>query len=277
MHRIERVVTHPGQAHRDEVFAVGLLFSFLRKTLPIERRNPTAEELLDPTVAVVDIGGQHDPAINNFDHHQFPRGVVSCALWLVAQAVGLHELLSEYTQWYQFTGHLDSLGPTGAAKYLKSEKFPFEAMSPMEEDWLENFEKVPNAMASLPMHFMARQVEKAQKLKADFEEHLEKCTLVSLLGHQVLVGDFIPNPAAMSRVRRHHHKLGGPTIVASITRDDRGDGWCLYRYDDAKSVDFGKLAGNPKVTFTHAGGFIAKTLNMPLTEALELASGAWVK
>jgi hypothetical protein len=34
----------------------------------------TEQELEDPEVAVVDIGHQHDPKLNNFDHHQLsPR------------------------------------------------------------------------------------------------------------------------------------------------------------------------------------------------------------
>ncbi|RYD47768.1 MAG: hypothetical protein EOP83_27525, partial [Verrucomicrobiaceae bacterium] len=67
---IERIVTHPGGAHKDELLACSLLAAV--HGVEILRREPTEADLADPATAVVDVGGQHDPALNNFDHHQFP-------------------------------------------------------------------------------------------------------------------------------------------------------------------------------------------------------------
>ncbi len=63
---VRTILTHPGGAHKDDVLAVCILAA--RHGCPIVRREPTPQELDDPEVAIVDIGGVHDPARLNFDH-----------------------------------------------------------------------------------------------------------------------------------------------------------------------------------------------------------------
>ncbi len=74
LHLIQRIVTHSGRFHADEVFAIAFLLVFLQKKpgeLHIERtRRDLSQELSDQTVAVIDVGGVHNPTLNNFDHHQ---------------------------------------------------------------------------------------------------------------------------------------------------------------------------------------------------------------
>ena len=64
------ILTHPGGAHKDELLAVCVLAA--KHRAPIVRREPTEADLADPAVAVVDVGGDHDPSKMNFDHHHFP-------------------------------------------------------------------------------------------------------------------------------------------------------------------------------------------------------------
>ncbi|MBD36927.1 MAG: hypothetical protein CMI28_02470 [Opitutae bacterium] len=64
---IKTIITHPGGAHKDDFLACSVLLS--NHPASIFRRDPTEQELEDPEVAVVDIGHQHDPELNNFDHH----------------------------------------------------------------------------------------------------------------------------------------------------------------------------------------------------------------
>jgi uncharacterized UPF0160 family protein len=64
---IHTILAHPGGAHKDDLLAA-------RSGAPIVRRVPTPEELDDPGVAVVDIGGVHDPARSNSDHHHGTLG-----------------------------------------------------------------------------------------------------------------------------------------------------------------------------------------------------------
>jgi uncharacterized UPF0160 family protein len=69
MSKIEKINTHPGIFHADDIMAVAFL-SLKNPGVPVERRVPTAEELADPTVACVDVGGQYDWKLQNYDHHQ---------------------------------------------------------------------------------------------------------------------------------------------------------------------------------------------------------------
>ena len=84
------IVTHPGSAHKDDFLACCILAHL--HSVPIERRDPTEDDLADGEVAVVDVGGSHEPANNNFDHHQFPKDHPPlCALSLVLQHIGLYD------------------------------------------------------------------------------------------------------------------------------------------------------------------------------------------
>ena len=66
---VNRIVTHPGGAHSDDVMSVALLLGAFTSCDTVERRNPTQEDLDDPYCAVVDCGRVLDPDMNNFDHH----------------------------------------------------------------------------------------------------------------------------------------------------------------------------------------------------------------
>ena len=86
---IKRIVTHPGSAHKDDFLATCVLIS--KYGAPVYRRDPAPEEIDDPSVALVDIGGSDDASRSNFDHHQYPRQhAPSCALSLVLEALGLY-------------------------------------------------------------------------------------------------------------------------------------------------------------------------------------------
>ena len=87
---IQLIVTHPGGAHKDDFLACSLLAHV--HGAPIHRREPTERDLIDVKTCVVDVGGVHDPKLNNFDHHQFPRDAPPlCALSLVLQNLGVYE------------------------------------------------------------------------------------------------------------------------------------------------------------------------------------------
>src|SRR5688572_6524143 len=73
-----KIITHGGvNAHPDEYLAVAFAANKYGIT-DVERRNPTPEELKDPRVMVIDVGGNPDVSdaeaakLNNFDHHQWP-------------------------------------------------------------------------------------------------------------------------------------------------------------------------------------------------------------
>ena len=68
-----KVITHNGAFHADEVFAIAILQKLKGAPLEIVRtRTPQILEaaVKDASVLVVDVGLIHEPAQNNFDHHQ---------------------------------------------------------------------------------------------------------------------------------------------------------------------------------------------------------------
>ena len=69
---IEKIITHPGILHADDATATEIVrMAFSSYNIPIERKNPTQEELDSPNVIVLDVGGQYCPSKYNFDHHQW--------------------------------------------------------------------------------------------------------------------------------------------------------------------------------------------------------------
>jgi len=62
-----KVATHPGNFHADDVFAVAVL-ELVHGSLEVVRtRDADAQAAADVRV---DVGGRHDPASGDFDHHQ---------------------------------------------------------------------------------------------------------------------------------------------------------------------------------------------------------------
>ena len=91
---------------------------------------------------------------------------------------------------------------------------------------------------------------------------LHEHALVTPLGEctdAILVLRDLDNPSLAMSAFRQDLQREGYNIAASVTPDDRGSGYTLYRYADDPRIDFAKLAGRPEITFAHAGGFIAKT------------------
>jgi hypothetical protein len=114
---VHTIVTHPGGAHKDDLLAVCVLAAL--HDCPIVRREPTLEELADPDVAIVEVGGQHDAALSNFDHHHFPREhPPTCALSLVLDHLGLYQDALSFCDWLETAEWFDSRGPKKTAEHL---------------------------------------------------------------------------------------------------------------------------------------------------------------
>ena len=152
------IVTHPGGAHKDDLLAACVLASL--HNCPIVRRDPTPAELADPGVAVVDVGGSHDPARSNFDHHHFPREhPPTCALSLVLAHLGLYEDALQFCDWLATAEWFDSRGPNKTAEWLGVPRRAVSQLnSPIDMTLLRRFGQAARLEPSDPLYVYMKMV-----------------------------------------------------------------------------------------------------------------------
>jgi hypothetical protein len=136
---IQFLLTHPGSAHKDEFLACCILLAL--HPVRIERREPVSEDLVNPAVCVLDVGHQHDPALNNFDHHQLSKEQPpTCSLSLVLQHLGLYDDAREFCEWLEPAEWFDCRGPNSTAKWLGVERGLLNKLnSPIDVTLLRRF------------------------------------------------------------------------------------------------------------------------------------------
>ncbi|MBW2459478.1 MAG: MYG1 family protein, partial [Deltaproteobacteria bacterium] len=155
---VQTILTHPGSAHKDDLLAVSVLIA--RHGAPVVRREPTAAELDDPSVAVIDIGGVHDPERMTFDHHHFPREhAPTCALSLVLSHLGLYEDGKRFCEWLEPAEWFDSRGPQKTAAWLGvPRKAIAQLNSPIDITLLRRFGQATELAAGDPLYEIMRWV-----------------------------------------------------------------------------------------------------------------------
>ena len=263
---MKKVIVHGGKAHRDEFMSVGLAChaGLINETTPIERRDPTDEEILDPDVLVLDVGGILDPGKGNYDHHQLPRGTEECALSLLAKAHKVpgendgtyHDLLKD-RPWYQATVVLDAMGPFELARREGLKKLPEGSWSPVEKVCLEWFEQDPAGALPLAIRVMKSRIDQAIRARDAILELSRVASVMQVGDLQVLRVDGA-DPEFFEGLIKHLN--ADPAVT--VSNDDRGPGLALFRRNDHPGVDFSRLEGLECVEFAHRGGFIAKTRSL---------------
>ena len=265
------LVTHPGSAHKDDFLACCTLLS--RYTVPIERREPTPADLASPCVCVIDVGHRHEPALNNYDHHQFPADHPPiCALSLVLQQLGLYEDAREFCDWLEVAEWFDCRGPVDTAARLGVERTVLSKLiSPIDLTLLRRFAGATRHEPGQPVWEIMRMVGD------DILGHLQSSRAkLDLLAQQAQRWDmelggapatvvFLPrvtsyaDDAASSLERYIDRQPWAAQVVGSVYPDRRSTGYGLGRYRDNPRLDFTRIASEPDVHFAHARGFVAKT------------------
>lgn len=264
---VKYIITHPGPAHRDEFVACSLLLSEF-PSVSIFRREPTAEDLADPRILVVDVGGQFDPVHGNLDHHQLERDhAPACSITQVLRYWAMDlEKTREIWGWLQPSEVLDSKGPFALASQLsmKAEDL-FRLQSPIEIAVLEMFSKCSAAAPGDVLHKLMIQVGRHHlyyyaEITNRLKELAEKALLTEVGGMKVLDTTFIPGNQSPSLGVELFLKGSSTTsdVDVVVSRDDRGTGLTLFRRANSPKVDFSQLEGRDQVVFAHKGGFIAK-------------------
>ena len=282
---VNRIVTHPGGAHKDEVLAICILAA--QHGAPIERRDPTPEDLRDPHVAVVDVGGSHDPALNNFDHHHFPREhPPTCSLSLLLEAMGLYEHAKMFCDWLEPAEWFDSRGPTKTARHLGVPRRAISQLhSPIDHTLLGRFAAASTVQPGQPlyafMQFVGEDLLEYLRVVQERIDHVtarhERWTVGE--AHAVFLprgddGTDSPSNAVGAFIRAQGLES---QIVAIVYPDRRGEGYGIARYEDHPRLDFSRVEGEPDVHFAHKSGFMCKTTATDPERLKQLIAGAWTE
>ena len=258
----ELIITHPGSSHFDEFFALCLILATDVETdFTIERREPTADEVADPTIWVVDIGGDYTPEKRNFDHHQ--NIDLSASFVLIAKELGHADSLSSLV-WWNFKDRIDRFGPAKVGAELGTSELR-TTYSPMEGWMLDMFATNPNDLIPIMRQFGKKAIESARRL-AEQRTTWKRAQYVNIGRYGVLIGDTDDSEGAQD----FNLQLDNPAAVC-ISRDSRGDGWKLLRFDNAQEINFSRLQGMAEIKFAHKTGFVAKThTRLSIERLLEL-------
>ena len=279
---IKTIITHHGGAHKDDFLACSVLLS--NHPVSIFRRDPTEQELENPEVAVVDIGHQHDPILNNFDHHQLPRDhEPTCALSLVLQKLEIYEDTKEFCSWLETTEWFDCRGPHDTAEWLGVDR---EAMaklnSPLDVTMFQAFAKQKEHHPGEPVWEVMKMmgtdlVQYVTGLRGRINQVAKIEEFWDLgQGEDMIKVAFVPRTEpeveeASGGLAWRIKELGlEEEVVAMVYPDSRGKGYGMRRYDDNLALDFSQLSEEPDVHFTHNRGFIAKTSTTEVSRLKEL-------
>lgn len=288
MPEIRTIVTHPGGAHKDDLLACCVLAA--KHGCPIVRRDPTEAERLDAAVALVDIGGSHDPALHNFDHHHFPREhPPTCSLSLVLEALGLYQDARTFCDWLEPAEWFDSRGPKVTAEWLGVPRRAVSQLnSPIDMTLLRRFAAQPEHVPGEPLYDYMRFVgqdllDYLRDVRASIDQVADRCERWSVavgddaIGTVFLPrGDVLPDEPSGSvarfvRATGIEHEIG-----ATVYPDRRGPGYGISRYEDDPRLDFSRVEGEPDVHFAHKSGFVCKTTATAperLQQLIRLAAG----
>lgn len=265
------ILTHPGSAHKDEFIACCILLA--THPAPVLRREPTEADLADPATLVLDVGHRHEPALNNFDHHQLPRDhAPTCSISLILQALELYDDAREFCDWLEPAEWFDCRGPNETARWLGIDREVVNKLnSPIDGTLLRRFSQSKSLQPGEPLWEIMRLVGddllgylRELRSRLDFiARHAQRWTLGGdTTGHEIL---FLPRTdplpedpsAGVDRYIATQGLIG--RVIGTITPDRRSTGYGLSRFRDHPRLDFTRVTAEPDVHFTHAGGFVAKT------------------
>ena len=311
-----KIITHGGNAHLDDIMACALVlvdrtwscqekheeatmekaFDEACEGVVIERRDPTDEELANPGIPVLDVGGRYRPELNDFDHHQFPKGTRESAMSLYAASVGLPDgafdgtaeyepdstkypvdslasFLEDAFPWFRTRVAVDACGPFAAAgesgvEWGAVEKF----LGPLEDVVLRMFENAePEARVDVvkPLAEMILRKRRAwERVAAAVKYERPRWA-----DGEFAVADFTgANPEdAEACSDMFTYCVNG----VAVFHDSRGEGLALLRLRDDPRIDFTRVKDDPEVAFCHNGGFVVKTKSKDFDRARLLIEGAY--
>ena len=279
---IKKIITHPGGAHKDEFLACCVLLA--NDSVSILRQEATDQELRDPQVVVVDVGHRHEPQLNNFDHHQFPRDAEpTCSLSLVLSKLGIYEDARSFCPWLEVAEWFDCRGPNDTADWLGLDREVVGKLnSPIDITILQGFAKQTEHNPGEPiwevMQMIGKElVEYITGLRGRIDE-VSKIEEVWDLKHGDEEFKVIFAPRTDPSIEEVSGALGWRVkelgledeVYVMVYPDGRGQGYGMKRFNDREEIDFSRIEKESDVRFAHARGFIAKVEAVGIDRLKEL-------
>jgi len=282
---IREIVVHPGGAHKDDFLACALLIA--KYPVTISRREPTEADLADSQVCVVDVGGDWNEDLMNFDHHQFPRDSEPlCAISLVLKHFSLYEDAQKFCDWLEVAEWFDTRGPVDTGKWLGVERETLSKLnSPVDITLLRRFASSTEHNAGQPIWEVMQMVgEDLHKYLTGMKSKLKEVGRLAewwdmSFGKKAL---FMPrieplsDDASSGMGRFVNDSEFSEETVALVYPDRRGSGYGMSRFNDDKRLEFVRVGDEDDVHFAHAKGFIAKTSATDKARLKELIEQSWI-
>ena len=284
---IDKIITHPGGAHKDEFLACAILLA--EHDVPVLRQDPTEEDLLNPATAVIDIGHRHEPDLYNFDHHQFARDAKpTCSLSLVLDHYEIYEDALSFCPWLEVAEWFDCRGPKDTSEWLGVDReIVGKLNSPIDLTILQAFAKSAQHLPGEPIWELMKMIgEELLQYIRNLRTRIEEVARVAEVWELHRSEDsfkvmFVPrNQNQIEEVSGamgwHIKELGmEEEVVAMVYPDSRGEGYGMKRFNDCSEIDFSKIENDKKVRFAHARGFIAKVEPVEVDELKQLLFKAY--
>jgi hypothetical protein len=281
------ILTHPGSSHKDEFLACCLLVAV--HGAPIRRREPVQADLDNLEMAVVDVGGEHDPERGNFDHHQFPKDhPPTCSLSLVLMDLGLYEDARKYCDWLEVAEWFDTRGPQETAAWLGVERELLAKLnSTVDLTLLRRFAGMSEIIPGEPMWEVMSWIGGdligyLRSLREKLNEIARTCEIWEIEhpveNFRVLFLPRCGNMAddASAGLARYAASLPeDQRVTGMVYPDRRGNGFALSRFNDHLGFDFTRVGEEPDVHFAHARGFVAKSSATDPARIRELLAKSW--
>lgn len=282
------ILTHPGGSHKDEFLACCVLLA--GSPVPIVRREPVQADLTDPSTAVVDVGGGHDPQLGNFDHHQFPKDHPPlCSLSLVLQHIGLYEDARRFCDWLEPAEWLDTRGPKDTSRWLGIGRDTLAKLnSPIDVTLLRRFAATSRLEPGEQLWEIMRWIGedlvsylRSLRQRLDFISEFAEFWDIEAGGESFRVlymprTDPLPDEPSAGLGRFIESHPDSRQVVGMVYPDRRGAGYGLSRHNDHPRLDFTRIETHDDVHFAHARGFVAKTSATCPERLRELLGMSWV-
>jgi hypothetical protein len=275
------VITHPGSAHFDDLFATCLVIyrcssdnNYL-EIKEVRRKKPSEKELEDPNIWKLDIGGKFNPKLKQFDHHlgfkhkddlteKQQNLVGECAFSMLLKEWDEWERASRLYDWLDISRTFDAWGPK---KVVDELDISFKAISCLgsfiESSILTLFQKYDKIKSSDPLfsllHFIGKNF---------FESISDYYETIELVEKHVKYKKIKNVP-----VIHYPHTAKSPDMLTKVLKDKKEEKWgfggiviypnnrpegsiAVMRYEDDERVDFTRIAGYEHVIFAHSNGFL---------------------